>query len=715
MIHRIAWIVALGIVGLAGCEGSPTPGGGGEDVEDLGDAEPEAPDAAEDDGRDLGYDLFAVTSVRPGHGPFQGGTLVRVRGRGFAEGAVVFFGDHMAQPADTGVVNDNEIVTVTPAGEVGPVDVRVVQRDDEALLPDGFNYEAIAVSPGAGSIAGGTFVTIVGSGTAFAPGDSVLFGRRPAEEVDVVSATVITCRTPPGAPGPVHVTVRTPSGDITAREAFLYFSTVDPINGGLGGGPIDGSPMPGVLCPEAGDGSKAGFKSGGTVNVTVLDSMTGAPVPGAFVILGISGSTPHQGLTDARGMIVFSGPDLSGRQTITAAKERYETTTVEHFDATNVTIFLVPIVEPEPGPMPPGRYGATIAGEVIVESTPEFACQPWDLVPDPIPGTEQKVVYLFATSWDIWSPPPPPTYGGARARIVEGDAMGSRGYRYSVFARPGALAVIALAGIERIADGAFTPYGMGVARHIVAGPGERVEGIEICVTHPMDVSLRIELVDPPLVETAGAPNTYRIDVFLDLGGDGVFWSPLRSRYVTDAAVPLVFPGWVSPNGDLADATYVVVAGAYNRTVDALGMTGDFNPFSVVISSGHRNVFDPIVVDRFIGIPRAVDPTFGAVVRGSRMSFTHALTAPDFWLVMLQTYPDQAPLWRIILPGCRTSYELPDIAALAGLPELPAGYSLWIVYGIRAPGFVYDEWSYRFLSERFWSAYAADAFVFKFRE
>jgi hypothetical protein len=41
--------------------------------------------------------------------------------------------------------------------------------------------------------------------------------------------------------------------------------------------------------------------------------------------------------------------------------------------------------------------------------------------------------------------------------------------------------------------------------------------------------------------------------------------------------------------------------------------------------------------------------------------------------------------------------------------------VWIVYGIRAPGFVYDEWSYRFLYQNYWSAYTADAFLFKFRE
>jgi hypothetical protein len=238
--------------------------------------------------------------------------------------------------------------------------------------------------------------------------------------------------------------------------------------------------------------------------------------------------------------------------------------------------------------------------------------------------------------------------------------------------------------------------------------------VDVYVVHPMDVPLQIQLVEPPEVNPAGAPNTYRIDVFLDLGGDGVFWSPLKSRYVSDVSRPVVFPGWVTPNGELADATYTVIGGAYNRTLDSTGVLNDVNPFSVVISTGHRNVWSPLVVDRFIGLPYAVDPTFGALVAGNHMEFGNLPEDPDFWLVLLQTM-EQAPLWRIILPGCIKEYDLPDIAALAGLEAPPAGYMVWIIWGIRSPGFVYDEWSYRFLSQSYWSAYTADVFLFKFRD
>jgi hypothetical protein len=96
-----------------------------------------------------------------------------------------------------------------------------------------------------------------------------------------------------------------------------------------------------------------------------------------------------------------------------------------------------------------------------------------------------------------------------------------------------------------------------------------------------------------------------------------------------------------------------------------------------------------------------------------MTFGNDGAVPDFWLAMLQTYPDQLPLWRILIPGDQLSYELPDLAAVAGLPAPPSGYTVWIVYGISSPGFVYDEFTYRYLSQSYWSAFSADAFIFEF--
>ncbi|HEV2981156.1 MAG TPA: IPT/TIG domain-containing protein [Solirubrobacteraceae bacterium] len=66
------------------------------------------------------------------------------------------------------------------------------------------------VSPGRGSRAGGTVVTIVSTG--FTGAEAVRFSGSSAASFTVNSATSITAVTPPGAKGPVPVTVTTPWG-----------------------------------------------------------------------------------------------------------------------------------------------------------------------------------------------------------------------------------------------------------------------------------------------------------------------------------------------------------------------------------------------------------------------------------------------------------------------------------------------------------------------
>jgi hypothetical protein len=67
-----------------------------------------------------------------------------------------------------------------------------------------------AASPATGPIAGGTSVTITGTG--FVSGATVNFGTTPAAGVTVNSATSITATSPAGSAGVVDVTVTTPGG-----------------------------------------------------------------------------------------------------------------------------------------------------------------------------------------------------------------------------------------------------------------------------------------------------------------------------------------------------------------------------------------------------------------------------------------------------------------------------------------------------------------------
>ena len=69
---------------------------------------------------------------------------------------------------------------------------------------DLFTYDAVpavtAIAPTSGPVAGGTVVTVTGSG--FTAGSTVAFGTTPATAVTVTSATSLTATSPAVPPGP---------------------------------------------------------------------------------------------------------------------------------------------------------------------------------------------------------------------------------------------------------------------------------------------------------------------------------------------------------------------------------------------------------------------------------------------------------------------------------------------------------------------------------
>lgn len=70
------------------------------------------------------------------------------------------------------VVSDTQITATTPAGTVGAADVVVTTLGGTDTLTGGFTYEPLpppvptvtAIAPGTGSEAGGTAVTVTGTG-----------------------------------------------------------------------------------------------------------------------------------------------------------------------------------------------------------------------------------------------------------------------------------------------------------------------------------------------------------------------------------------------------------------------------------------------------------------------------------------------------------------------------------------------------------------------
>lgn len=183
--------------------------------------------------------------VVPPTGSTTGGEAILVKGTGFREGVLVAIGGRAAPVVE--FLDRSTLRVITPPGEAGRVPLNVRNPGEDAVvLEDGFRYVdqpprvVAGVRPVKGPQAGGTKVTITGSG--FADGATVTFGRNPARRVVVESSTRITAVTPAGRLGDVAVGVRNPGLPVALLEGgFTYvaaptITAVKPARGPVEGG-----------------------------------------------------------------------------------------------------------------------------------------------------------------------------------------------------------------------------------------------------------------------------------------------------------------------------------------------------------------------------------------------------------------------------------------------------------------------------------------------
>ncbi len=171
-----------------------------------------------------------VTKVAPASGSTAGGTSVTITGAGFSGGVDVTFGG--VDATNVVVKSDTSLTATSPAHAAGVVNVRVAGPTGRSAVvtADHFTYSKTVptvtkVSPASGSTAGGTAVTITGTG--FTAGASVDFGSgHAATSVTYLSATKLTAVSPPHAAtsGYVNVTVTTVGGTSAsvAADHFAY-------------------------------------------------------------------------------------------------------------------------------------------------------------------------------------------------------------------------------------------------------------------------------------------------------------------------------------------------------------------------------------------------------------------------------------------------------------------------------------------------------------
>ena len=634
-----------------------------------------------------------VDYADPDHGPFIGGTEVILRGRGFVAGMTVMVGGKRVEALDLEVVDTNRAVIKTPAGTPGDADIHVIAGEYETTREDVFLYEPIYLEPNTGGIAGGTYVRIRGLGTNFLAGDVITFDGKPMSGVQIINAQELVGFTPAGVSGGADVRVALAvGGELFAEDAFTYENTVDPLFAGMGGGPIDGS-----------------------VNVTLVDSFTENGIPMAVAVLGDPDTSPYYGITDPFGQVIISAPGLVGPVTLTAGHAKYESGAMVGFDARTVAMFLQPLPDltlpPPQGPFPPGRAPGNVSGDVVFGGTTGIGTTDWDLVPEPRTDTERKRTYVFPTGRDIFSADVNPGPGG----IIDFDP-GETSWHYDIPVRPTAFALVALAGLyEPEVDpdgpgpqpkGVFTPYAMGVLRNVLVGPGDRLENLSITINIPLDSGIKVVLGDAPaLRDFDTGPDEFRVNAYIDLGGEGVIRLP-GSRSVFRNATSTILTGLAPISLAISDASYTIAAGAYSTRG---------SPTSLRILRGVRDLSKPVVIDGFIGVQRAVDPPDAGSSANRRLvvELEGGSGSPTFRHYRLIDLENGAPVWRVIARGDRDTIPLYSLQRF-GLPPMATGRELyWSAYSVHIPGGNFDTFNYGQLNANYWSAYSIATFSVAF--
>jgi hypothetical protein len=281
----------------------------------------------------------SVMTVSPTSGPPSGGTSVTITGNSFTGATSVSFG---AIPATTFTVNSNTSITATaPAGTAGSrVDITVTGPGGTSgtLSADQFTYGPVVanVSPNSGPAAGGTSVTVTGSG--FTSASAINFGSTASPLYTVNSDTSITATAPAGT-GTVDVTVTTPNGTspTSSVDTYTYLAPVPTVSGiSPTSGPVTGGTVvtitgnglagettvsfganPGVIGSVSNTSITVTAPAGasGTVDVTVTTpGGTSATVPTDHFTYGpaVTGLSPQNGPSAGGTVVTITGNGFTG-------------------------------------------------------------------------------------------------------------------------------------------------------------------------------------------------------------------------------------------------------------------------------------------------------------------------------------------------------------------------------------------------------------------
>ncbi|MDP9152178.1 MAG: IPT/TIG domain-containing protein [Myxococcota bacterium] len=690
MQKRLGWLGLSALVTTA-LAAACLPGSGPPFLDSPGDASPPVAigfgsiDGSVHSDVDLG-DPFAVAGVQPSHGPWTGGTRTTVSGRGFSSKVEVRIGGVKLDSSAVFASTPTRAALVTPPGTPGPADVTIrnVTTGQERTLAGGFSYDALVVSPATGATTGGTRVALRGSGTHWSGGSSPAVGGKPCTALAFTDATHLACTTPPGAMGSQDVTVTNPDGTLDqARDAFTYSDSPDGYRGGLFGGALSGQ-----------------------LTVLAFDAAVGTPLTRGQAIAGTNLATALTGTFDSAGAARLAAPSLIGKVTVTVVAKCHQPMTFVDVPVDTVTVYLEPTLDPSCAGDPPsngnwhGVQLGEIAGELVWSGGIEFQRAPWNNVPLAA-GKERRTAYVWTTAphpLDAFQLPP-------AANATTPDSGGQFGYVYSLAASPGNQTIYALAGIENrsVSPPTFVPYAMGIARGVFVQPGARSTGVDIPMTAILDHA--VTTVPRPPATSLRGPDRLVSTLAVNVGTNSFAILP---QGTTTTLLPLAatatvdFPGVPSLDYTLAGATYDLTAAAVSGSGHGL-------PQSVVTRIETTDANNAVTLGGFLAIPVLLQPAAGSTWSGTHIALdaTGNVGAPVDLVVIGVSSGSGLVTWRIVAPGAARSFDLPDLATLAGVVKLVRGPLTTTLSLAHIESFDYAAMRWGQLSARAWSAYAED--------
>ncbi|WP_437626600.1 IPT/TIG domain-containing protein [Sorangium sp. So ce1151] len=654
-------------------------------------------------------------------------------------------------------------------GDFG-VDPQATSSSTSAGLPSADPHALLGADPTHGPFNGGQRVLLHGNG--FSSKVRVWFGDVEVDPSAIVPAdpSRVQVVAPPGAAGPVELTVQNGDDESTRRalpggyvyDALYASPSSGPISGGttvelIGQGTqwdattvarIDQKPCTSLavegptrlLCtvPQGTPGAKTisvttgdetilvldgytyedsanGYKGGlsgaplaGRLRVLVYNNFTGDPIPGARVVVGSSMTSALTGEVDASGVAVFDDASLDAPRTVTVAATCHSPISFVDVPVDTVTVYLDPVLTPACGASgdPPPPVGGKVGTAGAL-----YGELVWDQSLDPGAG--------------VWGNVPSPQRETER-RVAYVFTTG--GDPLATFQLPPAIQAITPETPGELGHG-FAMYLAPGNRTIyaLAGIEDRSPSPPRFTAYAMGVVRGIPLLPGKATE----------DVFVRMN------QPLDHALAMDVAAPAKGPkgpdriqanvslmigndgfatlpvGAQSPlipfDGRLTfvgvpPLDHDLLGARYHSSARAVTGQAGLAPLSVVGRVLSTTTSEPVRIGDFVGVPTLEAPAPSTAWDGAHLATSFSAGAPVDLSVYDIASGNGLIRWTVAVPAGSHAVEVPDIRQL-GVEHgaLPPGPLTIGVYGARIDGFDYGKLVYRQLKPQGMTAYALDSF------